>query len=149
MAEHKIGLLTTWGRNKHKEKISCKNLSQYRYCFINGILNDLATLPSCRCQIIEILLYMHLKVVKPLRQILHIWIISYMQKSTYFRLLCNDSQNHILIRIPHKKIPTTYFPSQQWSCLQCLYIWISQTQRTFLDTVEMGLITDMPTNKWD
>jgi hypothetical protein len=36
---------------KHKEKITCKNLSQYRYCLIYGILNTLATLQSCGRQI--------------------------------------------------------------------------------------------------
>jgi len=63
MAAYKIGLLTTLGRKKHKEKISCKYLSQYRYCLINGILNDLALLQSRRCQIKEILLYKQLQLV--------------------------------------------------------------------------------------
>jgi len=63
MAAHKIELLTTYGRKKHKEKILCKNLRQYRYCLINGILNDLAPLQLCRCQVTEILLHMHLKLV--------------------------------------------------------------------------------------
>jgi len=63
MAAYKNGWLTTSGRKKHKEKMSCKNLGQYRYCLINGTLNDLATLQSCRCQVTEILLHMHLKLV--------------------------------------------------------------------------------------
>ena len=149
MSAHKIGLLTTQGTKKHKEKISCKNLGQYRYCLINGMLNDLAPLQLCRCYITEILLHMHLKLVQPLGHILCIWIISYMQISTHFHLLCNYSQNYLLIRIPPtQKIPTTHFHSQQCSCLQWLYIWISQTQLTFLDTDEMDLITDMHTYKW-
>ena len=73
--------------------------------------------------------------------------------STYFHILCNPSQNYFVIRISHTSPPTkknpppTHFHSQQFSCLQLLYIWISQTQLTFLDTVEMGLITDMHTYK--
>ena len=127
-----------------------KNLGQYRYCLINGIFNTLAPLQSCRCQIIEILLNMHLKSVQPLGHTLWIWNISYVEISTYFNLLCNYSQNYLLIRIsppPKKKIPTTHFHSQQCSCFHWLYICINQTQLTFLDTVEMGLITDMQTYK--
>ena len=88
-----------------------------------------------------------------LGNILWIWIISYME-ITYFHLLCNYLQKYILIKIPPlhpptppKKIPPTHFHSQQCSCLQWLYIWINQTQLAFLDTVEMGLITDMQTYK--
>jgi hypothetical protein len=51
MAAYKIGLLTTYGIKKHRGRITCKNLGQYRYCFINGILNTLAPLLSRRCQI--------------------------------------------------------------------------------------------------
>ena len=102
-------------------------------------------------QCTEILLHMHLKLVQPLGHILWIWIISYMQISTYFHLLCNYSQNYLLIRTSSttlpKKIPTTHFHSQQCSCLHWLYIWISQTQQTFLNTDEVSLITDMHTYK--
>jgi hypothetical protein len=66
LAAHKIGLLTTEGRKKHKEKTSCKNLCQYRYCLIIGKLNNPAPLQCCRCQITEIILYMQLKLVQPL-----------------------------------------------------------------------------------
>ena len=116
---------------------------------INGIVNDVAPLQMCRCQCTEILLHMHLKLVYAFGHILWIRIISYMQISTYFHVLCNYSQNYLLIRIPPlpKKIPTTHFHYQQFSCLQWLYIWISQRQLTFLDTAEMGLITDMHTYK--
>ena len=51
MAAYKIGLLTTYGIKKHRRSITCKNLGQYRYCFINGILNTLAPFLSCGCQI--------------------------------------------------------------------------------------------------
>ena len=48
---------------------------------------------------------------------------------------------------PPKKIPATQFHSQQFICLQWLYIWIRQRQLTFLDTVPTGLTTDMQTYK--
>ena len=51
MAAYKIGLLTTYGIEKHKEKITCKNLGQYRYYLINGIFNTVAPLKSCGHQI--------------------------------------------------------------------------------------------------
>jgi hypothetical protein len=41
MAAYNIALLTTYGIKKHRQRITCKNLGQYRYCFINGILNRL------------------------------------------------------------------------------------------------------------
>jgi hypothetical protein len=41
MAAYNIGLLTTYGIQKHRQRITCKNLGQYRYCFLNGILNRL------------------------------------------------------------------------------------------------------------
>ena len=134
-------------KQRHKETNSCNNLGQYRYCLVNGRHKDVAPLQSCRCQFTEILLHMHLKLVQAVGHILWLRIISYIEISTYFHLLCNYSQNYLLIRNspPPKKIPTTHFHSQQCSCLQWLYIWISQTQLTFLYTVEMGLITDMHT----
>ena len=94
-----------------KEKISCKNLVQYRYCLLNGILNTLAPLQLCRCQIIEILLYLHLKFVYRLGHIRWISIISHLEISTYFNLLCNYSQNYLLIIIspPSTKNPTNTF----------------------------------------
>jgi hypothetical protein len=46
MAAYKIGLLTIYGIKKHKGKITYKNLVQYRYCLINGILNIVAPLKS-------------------------------------------------------------------------------------------------------
>jgi len=51
MAAYKIGLLTTHGIKKHKEKITCNNLGQNRCCLINGIFNTLDPLQSRRCQI--------------------------------------------------------------------------------------------------
>jgi hypothetical protein len=40
MAEYKIGLLTIYGKMKHKEKVTCKNLGQQRYCLMKkGIFN--------------------------------------------------------------------------------------------------------------
>jgi hypothetical protein len=51
MAANKIGLMTIYGMEKHKGKITCKNLVQYRYCLINGILNNVAPLKSCGRQI--------------------------------------------------------------------------------------------------
>ena len=98
-------------KERHMEKISCKNLGQYRYSLINVILNSVAPLQSCRCQIIEILLHMHLKLVQPLGHILPMWITSYMKISTYFHLLCNYSQNYRLIRIP----PSTKYPNNTFS----------------------------------
>ena len=44
MAAYKIALMTK--RNTWK-KITCKNLGQYRYCLINGILNNMAPLQYC------------------------------------------------------------------------------------------------------
>ena len=98
-----------------QEKMSCKNLGQYRYWLIKGTLNDLAPLQLCRCYITEIILYMHLKLVQPFGHILWIWIISYMEISTHFHLLCNYSQNYLLIRIPPTKNPnnTFSFPTVQ------------------------------------
>jgi hypothetical protein len=53
MAAYKIGLLTIYGTKKHKEKMTYKNLVQYRYCLkVNGIFNNLAPLQFCGCQII-------------------------------------------------------------------------------------------------
>ena len=46
-----------------KKIISCKNLGRYQYWLVNGIINTLAPLQPCRCQITEILLYIHLKLV--------------------------------------------------------------------------------------
>jgi len=46
-----------------KKKISCNKLSHYRYCLVNGIIKTLASLQPCRCQITEILLYIHLNLV--------------------------------------------------------------------------------------
>ena len=128
-------------------KISCTNLSQYRHCLIGGILKNLAPLQSCRCQITEILLYMHLKLIQPLGDILQIRIISYMEIRTYFHIHCNYSQTCLITNPPSKKIPLNQFHSQQFICLQWLYIWIRQRQLTFLDTVAMGLTTDMQTYK--
>ena len=54
---------STQDRIVDKEKISCKNLGQYRCCLVNGILNDVAPLQSCRCKVTKILLHMHLKLV--------------------------------------------------------------------------------------
>ena len=110
-------------KERHNETISCKNLGHYRCCLINGILNEVAPLQLCRCQFTEILLHMHLKLVYGVGHILGIRIISYMEISTYFHLLCNYSQNYLLIRnspptLPPKKIPTTCFHSQKFSCLQ-------------------------------
>jgi hypothetical protein len=58
--------------NKHKEKITCKNLDQYRYSLINGTLNNVSTLQPCVRQTNEILLYKSLKSAQPLRNILRI-----------------------------------------------------------------------------
>jgi hypothetical protein len=63
MSAHKIGLLTILGTKKRKEKISSNNLGQYRCCLVHGIFNDVAPLQLCGCQVIEILLYIHLKLV--------------------------------------------------------------------------------------
>jgi len=46
MAGYKIGLLTTYGAKKHRGRITSRNLGQYRYCFIKGILNPLTPLQS-------------------------------------------------------------------------------------------------------
>ena len=72
MTAHNIGLLNTSGTKKDTEKMSCKNLGQYRYRLINGLINDLAPLQSCRCQVTEIVLHMHLKLVWHLGHILPI-----------------------------------------------------------------------------
>jgi len=50
-AAYKIGLMTIYGIEKHKGKFPCKNLVQYRYCLINGILNAVPPLKSCGHQI--------------------------------------------------------------------------------------------------
>ena len=69
-------------------------------------------------------------------------------------VLCRDHKCSSGIRHFQKAInPSKMNPaledlhSQHFSCLQQLYIWISQRQLTFLDTVQMGLITDMQTYK--
>jgi hypothetical protein len=52
MAAYNIALLTTYGAaKKHRGRITCKNLGQYRLCFINGILGTLTPLQSRGCQI--------------------------------------------------------------------------------------------------
>jgi len=52
IAAYMIGLLTIYSTKKYKEKITCKNLVQYRYfLMINGIFNDVASLQFCGCQI--------------------------------------------------------------------------------------------------
>jgi len=43
--------LTTYDIKKHRERNTSVNFGQNRYCLINGILNNLVTLQSCRCQI--------------------------------------------------------------------------------------------------
>ena len=63
MAAHKIGLLTTESTKKHKANIPSNNLGQYRYCLVNGILHNVAPLQMCGCEVIEILLHMHSKLV--------------------------------------------------------------------------------------
>ena len=94
-----------------KKKISCNKLGQYRYCLVNGIINTLALFQLCRCQITEILLYIHLKLAWSLGNILWIWTTSYMEIRTYINLLCNCSQNYLLIRIP----PPTKNPNNTFS----------------------------------
>ena len=107
----------------HTEKIFCKNLGQWRYCLINGILNTLVPLLSRRCHIIEILLYMHLKLVYTLGHILWLWIISYKELSTYFHLLCNYLQNYLLIRISptpsNKSHQHIFIPNSSAVCSGC------------------------------
>jgi len=57
----KIGLLTIYGTMKHKEKMTCKNLVQYRYSLMtNGVFNTLAPLQFCGCKIKDIQLYKYL-----------------------------------------------------------------------------------------
>ena len=51
MAAYNNALLTTYRIKKHRGRITCKNLGQVRYCFINGILKTLAPLLSCGFQI--------------------------------------------------------------------------------------------------
>jgi hypothetical protein len=48
---YKIRFLTIYGIKKQKEKITCKNLGQQRYCLINGILNTVELLQDYWCQI--------------------------------------------------------------------------------------------------
>ena len=128
--QYHYGSIQDWivdrlGQKDTQGKISCMNLSQYRHCLISGILNNLAPLQLCRCQITEILLYMHLKLVQPLGDILQIRIISYMEIRTYLHILCNYSQTYLIIN-PPQKITVNHFHSQQFICLQWLYIWIRQ-----------------------
>ena len=63
MAAYKIGLLSTYGMKRRRERITCKKLGQYIYCLINGILNTLVPLQSRGGQIKKIPLYQHLKLV--------------------------------------------------------------------------------------
>ena len=50
-AAQKMGLFTTYGIKTHKEKITCRKLVQMRRHLMNGILNNLAPLQFCWCQI--------------------------------------------------------------------------------------------------
>ena len=131
----------------HKEKVFCKNLGQYRYCLINGILNNNGTSPvmqvsdyrNSTVHAIEIGLAFRTHPVDK-------YYFSHGDKyifSSSLQLLAElaSDQNPA----PHKKYPTTHFHSQKCSCFQWLYIWIKQIKLAFLDTVEMGLITDMQT----
>ena len=63
MAAYNIALLTTYGIKNHRGTIIYKNLGQYRFCFINGILGTLTPLQSCGCQIKQISLYQKLNLV--------------------------------------------------------------------------------------
>ena len=102
-------------------KISCMNLSQYRHCLISGILKNLSPLQSRRCQITEIL-YMHLKLVQPLGDILHIRIISYMEIRTYFHFLCNYSHTYLIMNTPPKNSQQPIFiPNSSSVCRVCIY----------------------------
>ena len=58
MAAYNTVFLTLY---KHKEKMTCKNLGQYRYCLINGISNNVPTLQACVHQTKGILMYTPLK----------------------------------------------------------------------------------------
>ena len=117
---------------------------------INGILNSNGTSPVVYVPAYRKSTVHALEIGLGLGNILQIWIIPYMEIK-YFHPLIYYLQNYFLIKIPppplQKKIPPTHFHSQQRSCFQWLYIWINETQMTFLDTVEMGLITDMQTYK--
>jgi hypothetical protein len=87
MAAYKIGLLTIYGTKKHRGKITCKILVQYRYCLkVNAIFSNLAPLQFCGCHIKEILLFKKLN-VWPLEIILWIRKFNYMEISIYFHLL--------------------------------------------------------------
>jgi len=55
---------------------------------------------------------MHLKLVQPLGNILWIWTISYMELRIHFYLLCNYSQNYLLIKIPTHKNSNNIFSFQ-------------------------------------
>ena len=107
-------------KERYKETISCNNLGQYRCCLVNGTHNDVAPLQMWGCQFTEILPHMHLKLVQALGRIPWIRIISYMEIRTYFHVLCNYSQNYLLIRIsPLPKNPnnTFSFPTVQLSAV--------------------------------
>jgi hypothetical protein len=56
MAAYKTGFLTIYGIKKQEDKITCKNLGQYRCCVINGTFNNSAPFQSRGYQIKEILL---------------------------------------------------------------------------------------------
>jgi hypothetical protein len=51
LAAYKIGLLTIYGIKKHKEKITCKNFGQYRYCLRKATFNHQAQHQFCGSQI--------------------------------------------------------------------------------------------------
>jgi len=61
MAAYKIVLFTIYGTMKHKEKMTCKNLVQYRHSLMtNRIFNTLAPHLFCEGMNKEIWLYKHL-----------------------------------------------------------------------------------------
>jgi hypothetical protein len=131
--------------------MSCKNLGQYRQCLINGILNNLAPhkvmlVPGYRNSTVHALetsvaLRKHPQDMDCFLHKEHTFIFSAITHTTTFLLKSSPPHTHT------HKITSTHFHSPQCSCLQWLYIWINQRQLTFLDTVAMGLITDMQTYK--
>ena len=133
----------------HKEKVFCKNLGQYRFCLINGILNSNGTspvmqVPDYRYSTVHALEIDIAFRTHPVDMEYFLYGDKYIFSSSLQLLTELPSDQN---PSPHKKIPPTHFHSQKCSCFQWLYIGINETQLTFLDTVEMGLITDMQTYK--
>ena len=99
-----FGLLTIYGTKKHKEKITCKNLVQYRFCLMINylILWHLSSSVGTR---LNKFYCISTYICLALRIILWISIFNYVEIRLYFHLSeITCRQTHPVQTLPHKPI---------------------------------------------